>query len=130
MSARLLPTALALAVLAACEPEREVAHGVPGGDPERGEALFRAYGCETCHMAPGVRAWRGLAGPPLDGWARRDFIAGAAPNTPGNLVAWIMDPDVLEPGTAMPDLDVSEAEARDIAAYLFTLRDTETGGDP
>jgi cytochrome c len=32
-----------------------------------------------------------------------------------------MDPKEVEPGTAMPDLGIGEAEARDIAAYLFTL---------
>ncbi|PRY20191.1 hypothetical protein CLV70_12572 [Pseudosporangium ferrugineum] len=32
-----------------------------------------------------------------------------------------MDPQAVEPGTAMPDLGVTSTDARDIAAYLFTL---------
>lgn len=121
MTARRLAGALTALVLAACGTEARPESLVAGGDAERGEALFRAYGCGSCHTAPGMRGWQGISGPPLDGWPRRDFIAGAAPNTPANLVRWIMDPDAIEPGTAMPDLAVSEAEARHIAAYLFTL---------
>lgn len=34
---------------------------------------------------------------------------------------WVMNPQAVEPGTAMPDLGVSEPEARHIAAYLYTL---------
>lgn len=119
--ARSLAGALCLLMLAGCDPEPGAAHPVPGGDPGRGQELIDAYGCGSCHRVPGVRVADGLAGPPLEGWARRDFIAGAVPNTPDNLIRWIMDPDIIEPGTAMPDLDVGEAEARDIAAYLFTL---------
>jgi cytochrome c len=37
-------------------------------------------------------------------------------------VQWIRDPQHLKPGTAMPDLAVGERDARDIAAYLHTLR--------
>jgi cytochrome c1 len=60
-------------------------------------------------------------GPPLENWSRRGFIAGELPNNGANLIRWIMDPQGVEPGTAMPELGVSEEQARDIAAYLFTL---------
>jgi cytochrome c len=118
------PWALALALLAlgGCASEAGVAEVIPGADPGRGEALMRAYGCPSCHTIPGVLDARGMVGPPLTLWARRDFIAGALPNRPGNLIRWIMDPQAIEPGTVMPDLGVSETEARDIAAYLYTLR--------
>ncbi len=32
-----------------------------------------------------------------------------------------MDPQGVEPGTAMPNLGVTATDAQDIAAYLFTL---------
>lgn len=96
---------------------------IPNGNPERGELLIDAYGCGSCHIVPGVRGANGVAGPPLTGFARRAYIAGQLSNTPANLIRWIMDPQQVEPGTAMPDLDVPEAEARDIAAYLYTLED-------
>ncbi|MFC4859441.1 c-type cytochrome, partial [Actinophytocola glycyrrhizae] len=79
------------------------------------------YGCGSCHTVPGVDGADGLVGPPLTRFGARSYIAGALPNTGDNLQHWIRDPQEVEPGTAMPDLDVSELEARDIAAYLLTL---------
>jgi cytochrome c1 len=61
-------------------------------------------------------------GAPLTAFARRAYIAGNLPNTPENLVAWLRDPQAIEPGTAMPNLEVSETDARHLAAYLATLR--------
>jgi cytochrome c1 len=93
-----------------------------GGNPARGPAIAERYGCGSCHTIPGVTGARGLVGPPLLWWSRRTFIAGELPNTPENLVRWIRDPQSVEPHTAMPALGLSDAEARDVAAYLYTLR--------
>ena len=60
-------------------------------------------------------------GPPLAGLAARRLIAGRLPNTPENMVRWLRQPRAVDPLTAMPDLEVTEADARDIAAYLGTL---------
>ncbi|HEX7088495.1 MAG TPA: c-type cytochrome [Longimicrobiales bacterium] len=112
----------ALAVLGCSDAPASRAPVVPGGDAERGAALLAAYGCGACHAIPGVRGADALVGPPLTGWAERRYIAGSLVNTPENLMRWIMTPQAIEPGTAMPDLGVGEAAARDMAAYLFTLR--------
>jgi len=93
-----------------------------GGNARQGKALLAAYGCGSCHTIPGVPDARGLVGPPLYFWARRTYIAGELPNTPANLVKWIESPASVEPNTAMPTLGVSEDEARDMAAYLYTIR--------
>ena len=95
---------------------------VTGGDPARGRAQIVAYGCGSCHVIPGVSGASGLVGPPLTQFAHRAFIAGEVPNNSEFLVRWISVPQSIEPGTAMPNLGVSEAQARDIAAYLYTLR--------
>lgn len=95
---------------------------VAGGDAARGREAIAAYGCGACHVVPGVRAAQGMVGPPLTAFAGRAYIAGEAPNTSSALIRWIMNPQSIEPGTAMPSLGVSEAHARDIAAYLYTLR--------
>lgn len=50
------------------------------------------------------------------------MIAGELPNSPANLVRWIKDPKSVEPGTDMPDLGLTDQQARDVAAYLYTLR--------
>ncbi|MFW6079087.1 MAG: c-type cytochrome [Gemmatimonadota bacterium] len=91
------------------------------GDPERGAALIDGFGCGACHVIPGATPWRGTAGPPLTSFARRQYIAGRLVNSPGNLVAWIVNPPAVEPGTAMPVLGVSAEQALDITAYLYTL---------
>ncbi|GII94538.1 c-type cytochrome [Sinosporangium siamense] len=117
-----LPAACALVfALAACGPALTTPGPVPYGRPERGQALINQYGCASCHTVPGVREADALVGPPLNSFARRGYIAGELVNNAGNLVRWIRHPQAVEPGTAMPDLGVTEQDARDIAAYLLTL---------
>lgn len=105
------------------EPAPLVSRRVYAGDAARGHAILAsgAHGCAACHAIPGVRAPRGVVGPPLDGMARRGFIAGQLPNTPDVLVAFLQNPPALVPRTGMPDTRVSLDEARDIAAYLYKL---------
>jgi cytochrome c len=113
--------ATAVAVLRPQDPARELLT-FTGGDPDRGKQSIRQNACPTCHIIPGISEAKGLVGPPLDRFADRVYVGGVVPNTPDNLVAWIIDPPSIDPLTAMPPSGVSEAEARDIAAYLYTLR--------
>jgi cytochrome c1 len=92
-----------------------------GGDPSRGRALLKREPCGGCHEIPGVAGANGRVGPSLVHFAARAYIGGHAQNTPENLVRWIQDPSHFEPGTAMPPTPLSEREARDVAAYLYTL---------
>ena len=92
------------------------------GDSRHGRETIRAVGCGSCHTIPGIRGANGMVGPPLIGWARRTYIAGQLPNTPENLVRWLLNPQAVEPGTAMPVVGLAEQQARDVAAYLYTLR--------
>lgn len=94
---------------------------VPKGDVTLGREAMVEYGCGSCHRIPGVRGADALVGPPLDAFGERSYVAGSLPNNQENLVRWITDPDEVEPGTAMPDLGVSEDEAVNISAYLLTL---------
>ncbi|HEY3012222.1 MAG TPA: c-type cytochrome [Gemmatimonadales bacterium] len=110
-----------LALLGACGRQAPSSL-IAGGDPARGRILIVAYGCGSCHVIPGVSGASGLVGPPLTQFAHRGFIAGEVPNNSEFLVRWISVPQSIEPGTAMPNLGVSEGQARDIAAYLYTLR--------
>ena len=90
------------------------------GDPARGESMFIQYGCGSCHALKNVRNATGMVGPPLDGIALRVIIGGHLSNTPTNMQRWIRDPQHYAPGTAMPDLNVGEQDARDITAFLYT----------
>jgi cytochrome c2 len=96
-------------------------HALTGGDPEAGRLALAQRPCAGCHEIPGVRGAKGKVGPPLSGFAGRVFIAGRLNNTPDNLTAWIIDPHAIDPQNAMPPTGVSPREARDMAAYLYTL---------
>jgi len=122
---RLIP--LVMAAIVACQSasarERaEEAAALTGGDPARAPALMRRYGCTSCHSIPGIQGATGLVGPPLAGIASRSYIAGVLTNDPQHMIRWILDPKGVDSLTAMPVTGVSEGEARDIAAYLYTLR--------
>lgn len=93
-----------------------------GGDARTGRETIRKYGCNACHTISGVPGARGLVGPPLDGVADRQYLAGELQNKPENMMRWIQHPHSVEPHTVMPEMNVSEQDSRDIAAYLYTLR--------
>lgn len=95
---------------------------VEGGDAGRGKEQIVSYGCGSCHSIPGIPGASGQVGPPLVAWSQRRVIAGEVPNTPVNLITWITVPQSIEPGVAMPNLGVSDGQARDIAAYLYSLK--------
>ncbi|MEA2724624.1 MAG: cytochrome c [Gemmatimonadales bacterium] len=118
-----LVAAVAVVGLPACSmPGDRVETLVVGGDADRGRAALDGFGCGACHVIPGVRGARGMVGPPLTQFGLRAYIAGQLPNQPDNLLRWLQDPQGVEPGTAMPNLGVGPAAARDMAAYLYTLR--------
>lgn len=122
---RRLPALVATVVTLACSVAAFAAGpawNVAGGDARRGPKLIVHFGCAGCHTVPGVAGARGTVGPPLTQFAARGYIAGMLRNTPPNLVRWIRDPQGVVPGNAMPNMGVSDAQARDIAAYLYTLR--------
>lgn len=88
---------------------------------ERGRDLLVQYRCGSCHAIPGVPASRGTVGPPLDAWRHRSYIAGRLPNSPETVARWIVAPQALVPGTLMPSMGVTPAEAQAMASYLYTL---------
>jgi cytochrome c2 len=119
-----LAAALLVATAAACyggHQQRPFATNT-GGSIERGAAVMRNRDCGSCHVIPGIVGADGLVAPPLTRMARRNFIAGRVPNRPEMMVRWLMRPYEVDPMTAMPDLGLDEREARDVMAYLYTLR--------
>ena len=101
--------------------EREAAI-LTGGDPARGPAAIGRYGCGACHTIPGVSSATGTVGPPLEGVASRSYLAGQLSNSPANMIRWLQHPQHVEKGTVMPEMGVTDADARDITAFLYTLR--------
>jgi cytochrome c1 len=93
-----------------------------GGDPVAGKAAIARFACGSCHEIPGVAGANGMVGPPLKGVGERVYLAGFLRNSPANLHAWISRPQELKPGDAMPDAGLTDQQARDISAYLYTAR--------
>ncbi|RTZ40015.1 c-type cytochrome [Candidimonas sp. SYP-B2681] len=93
----------------------------PLGDIAAGRQALQQYLCTTCHVIPGIVGANSHIGPSLSGIADRQYIAGVLPNTPANMVQWIQKPSAIAPLSAMPDLGVTEKDARDMAAFFYTL---------
>jgi mono/diheme cytochrome c family protein len=119
------PALLALIALATWRAEGQTLRDVLSGDdgPTAEEALGRdlveAHGCGTCHVIPTVEGADGLTGPPLTAMARQAYVAGVLPNTPEALARFVMDPQAVDPRSAMPDLGLDAGEAAAIAAFLY-----------
>jgi mono/diheme cytochrome c family protein len=77
----------------------------------QGRQLFVDKGCYGCHTI-------GAAGTPIGPDLRH---AGARYGEP-TLARWLRDPSAQEPTRHMPKLEMSEAEAGALAAYLTSLR--------
>lgn len=109
------------AAQSAAAPRASAQPPVREADAMAGRIALQQYLCVTCHAIPGVPGAWNYVGPALDQMGERAYIAGVLPNTPENMERWLRDPAAVKPGTAMPDLGVSEQDARDIAAFLRTL---------
>jgi cytochrome c len=101
--------------------ERDAAaRAMTGGDPTRAATLMTRYGCAGCHAIPGIPGADGQVGSPLTEMRKRVFIAGVLPNTASNLIDWIVQPEARDPHSAMPITGITRAEARDVAAWLYS----------
>lgn len=108
------------ALLTGCPSQpAAVDDGIP--NPERGRGKVIQYGCRACHVIPGIPGKETKIGPSLEGFSQRQTLAGNLENTDENVIRWIRNPRSINPRTAMPMLGVSEADARDITAFLRTL---------
>lgn len=125
MTRPLIVLVLALG-LAGCNAGREdraaAAKTLTGGDPNAGKAAINKYGCGGCHTIPGIDGATATVGPPLDNIASRQTLGGHLTNTPDNMKTWIQKPQQIDPKNVMPDMGVTDQDAKDIVAYLYTLK--------
>jgi cytochrome c2 len=119
---RLLAAALLAMATAACEQGRAAGPDNFEGDARRGANLVEQYQCGACHDIPGIAGADGNVGPPLRRIGTRTYIAGFIRNSPDTMADWIEDPQRALPGNAMPTIGISQQDARDIAAFLYTLK--------
>jgi cytochrome c1 len=104
------------------ETTKQAAAKATGGSPDLGKIAINYHGCGACHTIPGIPGAYGNIGPSLKQIGSRNYIAGVQKNTPQNLMHWIENPQAIDSKTAMPNLHISAADARDITAYLYTLQ--------
>lgn len=112
-----------VAMLCGCADKSDPPRTITGADPKRGLDVIARVGCAACHDTPGVNWPRGVTGPSLQGFADSPMIAGQFPNRPDFLIHFLKDAPSMAPATAMPAMPLTNAEARDVAAYLYTLHD-------
>jgi cytochrome c2 len=101
---------------------RLLAQASTGGRSDAGKATIQRLGCGACHVIEGVSGADGAVGPALKGLAARVEVTGKLPADPTSLIAWIRRPQEISPGVGMPDIAMSEQDARDLAAYLYAIR--------
>lgn len=88
----------------------------------RGLRLVAQGPCAMCHSIRGTQAV-GRAGPDLTHFGgRRSVAAGAVLMTRGAVQGWIAQPQAVKPGTMMPPVALSPADADAMSRYLTELK--------
>jgi cytochrome c oxidase subunit 2 len=97
--------------------------GAKPATPEqsRGLALIE-YRCGLCHRVRGTLAGAINAPDLTHLMSRRMLAAGTIANNPANLIGWIENPQLIKPGSLMPNQDLSAQQLSDAVAFLETLR--------
>jgi cytochrome c2 len=86
----------------------------------RGKELFYSrYACQSCHTAD-FKKDKGYVGPSLADVGNR--------LTPVWIYKWLKNPRALNPSTMMPNPNLPDREARDLTAFLVTLKAHPKGG--
>ena len=81
---------------------------------EHGRQLFYSkYACQSCHIVD-TKTDKGYIGPTLTQVGSR--------LTPAWVYAWLKNPQALRPGTAEPNQNLSDDDARALTAFLMSLK--------
>ncbi len=97
------------------------------GEPEteleqRGAEVFATGACIGCHVIEGTPG-TGVTGPNLTHFGSRTTLgAGILKNTPGNLYKWLVDTQSVKQGNLMPNVEMTDEDARALVAYLHSLK--------
>jgi len=100
------------------QPQRTA---VGGGSAQRGKLLVETVGCLGCHVIGDDTRMRNSRGLSYD--IAPELTRVGSKVNPDWLYEWIRNPRQYRPDARMPSLRLSEQEARDVVAYLMTLKD-------
>jgi cbb3-type cytochrome oxidase cytochrome c subunit len=99
-----------------------------GGNAAKGKEIVESVGCLACHSVGDQTKVRALRGSSYD--IAPELTRVGSKVTPDWIYDWIRNPRHYNPTTKMPNLRLTEGEARDVTAYLSSLKDgTAPGGE-
>jgi len=96
----------------------------PGGDAAKGKGIVESVGCLGCHAIGDQTNVRAARGTSYDIAPELTRVGSKA--RPDWIFDWVRNPRHYNPTTKMPNLRLTEGEARDVTAYLVTLKDDRT----
>jgi mono/diheme cytochrome c family protein len=99
-----------------------------GGSSAQGKLLFETVGCQACHTAGGVATVREARGTSYD--IAPELTRVASKVSPDWIFDWVKNPRHYNVETRMPSLRLTDSEARNIVAYLMTLKDDRKFDQP
>ncbi|MBF8247928.1 MAG: putative octahem cytochrome c [Bacteroidetes bacterium] len=99
-----------------------------GGSSSQGKLLFESVGCQACHTAGEVATVREARGTTYD--IAPELTRVASKVSPDWMFDWVKNPRHYNGETRMPSLRLTDSEARNIVAYLMTLRDSRKLDQP
>ncbi|HEX7056117.1 MAG TPA: cytochrome c oxidase subunit II [Bacilli bacterium] len=88
-------------------------------DAKQGEEIFKKKQCIACHAITPDQIG---TGPNLAGFGDRQVVAGFRPHTAEWIEKWVKNPQEVKPGTLMPNLGLTDDEAKQVAKYLLELK--------
>ncbi len=99
--------------------------GVSGsGNAAAGKKLIDQIGCKGCHVIGDDVRMREARGTSYD--IAPELTRVGSKTNPDWVYEWIRNPRAVNPDARMPNLRLSDQEAKDITAYLMTLKDERT----
>jgi cytochrome c5 len=104
-----------------------VGHAEAAGNAAQGRQLWEQKSCGTCHTFSGAGEL-GMKPDPNLGSDRDRRAVRLAPDLrharerllPAQVVAWLLDPAGIKPGTLMPSSGLAPPDARDLATFILT----------
>ncbi len=100
---------------ATCIECHETSYGLDGAERiEGGRVAFEKYGCYACHGARGFENLPKFA-PPFDGFV--DKLSNEK-----WMLSWLRTPEKMRPKTIMPTFKLTDAEIRDLTAFVLSLK--------
>lgn len=99
-----------------------------GGDSSRGKDIVESVGCMGCHTIGEDSRVRVARGTSYD--IAPELTRVGSKVNPDWAYDWVRNPRHYNPTTKMPSLRLTDSEAKDVVAYLVTLKDGRSVEEP